>query len=200
MIQRPNNWNEVQEFTERQKLPLGAYICKIKQTTLQDNNYGSQLCVLFDIADGEFAGYYEKDFKSSTYNDKKWRGVLRLWVPLDDGTDKDEWTKSTFKGFVSAVEHSNPGYTWNWDERSLAGKMIGIMFRNEEWDYNGKHGWAVRPFRAISSDRVRSGEYTLPGDKALSTSNNTANAGYRDSFDALVGRVDSAFPEEELPF
>ena len=26
MINRPNNWNDVQEVTERQKLPLGAYV------------------------------------------------------------------------------------------------------------------------------------------------------------------------------
>ncbi len=64
--------------------------------------------------------------------DKKWKGVIRQFLPKDDGTDNDEWTKSSFKGLTTAFEHSNPGYTWNWEETSLVGKLVGILFRNEE--------------------------------------------------------------------
>lgn len=197
MITRPGNWNEVQEFTDRPKLPVGAYVCKIRQTTVQPCKTGDQLCVLIDIAEGEFAGFYDNDFRNSTLENKKWGGVLRLWLPLDNGTEQDEWTKSTFKGFISAVEHSNSGYTWNWDERSLTGKMIGVLFRNEEWDYEGKHGWKVRPFRSMSVDRVRDGDFTIPADKPLSGSSSHR--------DALQDRIASAGfheyeGEEKLPF
>ena len=167
MITRPNNWETVQEFTERKTLPLGAYICKIKKAVLQSSIYGDQLCVLFDVAEGEYKGYYDSDFKANTAQEKKWRGVLRLWLPTDDGSDKDEITKRTLKGFVTAVEKSNPGYVWNWDENTLAGRTIGVLMRNEEWAYNGKTGWVVRPFRAISADTVRRNEFTLPNDKPL---------------------------------
>ena len=71
------------------------------------------------------------------------------------------------KGFIAAVEESNRGYTWNWDERTLAKKEIGILFRNEEWEYEGKTGWATRPFRAISVDSVEDGSYTIPNDRPL---------------------------------
>ena len=174
MIRKPNNWNEVQEFSDRQKLPLGAYVCKVKQVRIQDNSYGSQLCMLFDIAEGEYAGYFQKDFASNTAQDKKWRGVLRVWIPADDGSEKDEITKRSFKGMVTSFEKSNPGYVWDWNENSLVGKQVGVLFRNEEWDYNGKHGWAVRPFRAISVDVVRDESYTLPKDKPLSAAANVA--------------------------
>ena len=40
-------------------------------------------------------------------------------------------------------------------------------FRNEEWEYEGKTGWAVRPFRAISVDAVEDGAFTIPKDKFL---------------------------------
>lgn len=182
MIRKPNNWNEVQEFSDRQKLPLGAYVCKVKQVRIQDNSFGDQLCMLFDITEGEHAGYFQKDYNGNTAQDKKWRGVLRVWIPNDDGSEKDEITKRSFKGMVTAFEKSNPGYQWNWNENSLVGKEVGILFRNEEWDYNGKHGWAVRPFRAISVDTVREESYTLPKDKPLSGTTNTAptnpNNGY----------------------
>lgn len=182
MIRKPNNWNEVQEFSDRQKLPLGAYVCKVKQVRIQDNSFGSQLCMLFDISEGEYAGYFQKDYNGNTAQDKKWRGVLRVWVPNDDGSDKDEMTKRSFKGMVTAFEKSNPGYVWDWNENSLVNKQVGILFRNEEWNYNGKQGWAVRPFRAISVDTVRDESYTLPKDKPLSATTNVAptnpNNGY----------------------
>ena len=170
MIKKPSNWDQVQEMGERKPLPLGAYVCKVKRVRVQDNSYGSQLALLFDISEGEYAGYYGKDYESNTNADKKWRGLMRVWLPKDDGSEKDELTKSLFKGFVTSFERSNPGYTFDWNENSLAGKTIGILYRNEEWDYNGKHGWAVRPFKAISADTVRNEDYTIPKDKPLSNS------------------------------
>lgn len=191
MIRKPNNWNEVQEFSDRQKLPLGAYVCKVKKCSVVDNSYGEQLAILFDIAEGEYAGYFQKDFASNTAQDKKWRGVLRVWIPKDDGSDNDEITKRSFKGMTTAFERSNPGYQWDWNENSLVGKTVGILFRNEEYDYQGKQGWSVRPFRALSADTVRNGEYTLPKDKPLKnrpTAAPVASNGYVE--------VD----DEELPF
>jgi hypothetical protein len=167
MIRRPNNWNEVKEFSDRQKLPLGAYVCKVKRVAVQANEFGEQLCVLFDIVEGEFSGFYNEDYKNNTNENKKWKGVLRQFIPKDDGSEKDEWTKRSFKGMTTAFEKSNPGYVWNWDEASLAGKLVGILFRNEEWEYEGKTGWAVKPYRAIPVDSVRNEDFKLPKDKPL---------------------------------
>lgn len=184
MIRRPNNWNEVKEFTDRQKLPLGAYVCKVKRAAVQANEYGEQLCILFDIAEGEFSGFFNDDYKANTNENKKWKGVLRLFIPKDDGSEKDEWTKRTFKGMTSSFEKSNPGYVWNWDENSLAGKLVGILFRNEEWEYEEKTGWAVRPFRAISVDSVRNEDFRLPKDKPLKNKNTSGYSagGYGSSY------------------
>lgn len=173
MIKRPTNWNEVKEFSDRKKLPLGAYVCKVKRAAVQSNEYGEQLCILFDIVEGEFSGFYNEDYKSNNSENKKWKGVLRQFIPRDDGSEKDEWTKRSFKGMTTAFEKSNPGYVWNWDESSLAGKLVGILFRNEEWEYEGKTGWAVRPYRAISVDSVRSEDFTLPKDKPLKPKNDS---------------------------
>lgn len=167
MIKKPTGWENVQDYTDRKTLPLDAYVCRIKKAVVQQNTYGDQLCVLFDISEGDFARFYDEDFKNNQNEDKKWNGILRLFLPVNDGSDKDEWTKRTLKGFITAVERSNPGYVWNWDESTLAGRTVGILMRNEEWSYNGKTGWKVRPFRAISADSVRKGEFTLPKDKPL---------------------------------
>lgn len=179
MIRQPRNWNDVKEFTEQEKLPLDAYVCKVKRAEVQ----GEQLCIAFDIAEGAQSGFYKRAFASDNRENKKWKGVLRLWLPKDDGSERDEWTKSTFKGMTTSFEKSNPGYKWNWDEQSLAGRLIGIMFRNEEWEYEGKTGWAVRPFRAMSVDTVRSGDYTLPKDKPLKSK---STIGYGESYDSFA--------------
>lgn len=200
MIKRPNNWNEVREFSDSQKLPLDAYVCKIRRAAVQNNGYGDQLCLLLDIHEGEFAGFYDNDFKNNTNQDKKWKGVLRVWLPKDDGSEKDEWTKSAFKGMVTAFEKSNHGYQWNWDEASLVGKLIGVLFRNEEWEYNNKTGWTVRPFKTISVDRVREGDFTLPADKPLK---NKSTSGGSDIDDlAKFGNVkfEEMDDDGELPF
>lgn len=167
MIDKPQNWENVQVFTDRTKLPVGAYICRIKRAIVKSGNYGAQLCILFDIEDGEYAGYYENDYNANTSENKKWRGVIRLFLPKNDGSEKDEWTKSALKGFITSVEESNRNYLWDWDEASLAGLELGIIFRNEEWEYDGRTGWAVRPFRACSIDTVVNGDYKLPPDKPL---------------------------------
>lgn len=172
MITRPQNWENVQAFSDRPKLPVGAYVCKVKQVGVQNTDYGQQLCILFDIAEGEFTGYYNNDYTTSTLKNKKWKGVLKQFLPIEDGSEKDMWTKRGLKGLITSFENSNPGYTWNWDEKTLVGKMIGIIMRNEEWAYQGKQGWAVRPFRVTSVETVRSGKFTMPKDKPLSGNSN----------------------------
>lgn len=170
MIRKPDNWENVQAFSDRKTLPVGGYVCRIKQSAVQPVGDGQQLAVLFDIVEGDYAGFYEDDFRGNTRDDKKWKGVLRIWLPKYDGSEKDGWTLSSLKGFTTSVEKSNPGYTWNWDEQTLKGKLIGIIFRSEEWDYNGKHGWAVRPFRAASVEAIREGDFEIPADKPLKNS------------------------------
>lgn len=194
MIKKPSNWDSVQAFSDRRKLPLDAYICRIKQAKVVATDYGEQLCILFDIDEGDYTGFFADDYANNSREDKKWKGVLRQWLPKDDGSDKDEWTKSSLKGLITSLVNSNRGFTWNWDERGLANKLIGIIFRNEEWEFNGKSGWAVRPFRACSVDTVLDGAYTLPDDKRLK---DKAPATYAASTSAFS---DFSENDEMLPF
>lgn len=195
MMKRPNNWNEVKDFSDRPKLPLGAYVCRVKKAAVQDNGHGDQLCILFDIAEGDFRGFYKEEYDDNQQENKKWKGVLRVWLPKDDGSDRDEWTKRSLKGFITAFEKSNPGFQFNWDESSLVGKYVGILYRNEEWEYNGKTGWSARPNRAISVDSARNGDYKLPKDKPLKNKSENSYGSYNEPTDYSVVDDDS-----ELPF
>lgn len=167
MIRKPNNWDNVQEMSDRAKLPVGAYVCRVKQVNVMRMESGEQLVILYDIAEGEHKDFFARDFQTSTMQDKKWKGVFRQWLPKDDGSDRDETTKRILKGMITAFENSNPGYVWNWDETSLIGKTVGILFREEEWEWQGKRGWSVKPFRAMTASKVRNGEYTIPEKRPL---------------------------------
>ena len=70
-----------------------------------------------------------KAYKSQSSDNKKWRGNVKLWLPKDDGSEKDDYTKRTFNNFMACVEESNPGYHWGWDENTLKDKKIGILAR-----------------------------------------------------------------------
>lgn len=197
MIRKPNDWENVQVFTERKKLPVGAYVCKIKQASVKPSDWGEQLNILYDIEDGEYAGFYAEDFKNQPPENKKWKGVLRFWLPKEDGSEKDDFTKRKLKGFITAVENSNRGFTFDWDERSFTGKMIGVIYRNEEWEYNGKTGWSARPFRATTADNVADGNFTIPEEKPLEKKS-SSNFGFAAPLSYQYASSDEG--DEQLPF
>lgn len=168
-----SNYDDVQAYTDFEKLPNGAYEVKIKKTkvtTYKSKSSGEEyqkLEIAFDICAGDWAGYYQKDLDNQQQEDKRWKGVLRLTVPQDDGSERDEVTKRIFKAAMIAIEDSNPGYHWDWNEAGLAGKVVGMLTRWEEWAYNGKTGWTARPFKFTDIAKVREGDVKLPKDKPL---------------------------------
>lgn len=193
MIKKINNWESVKAATEKVVLPPDGYVVEIKGAkvvTYKSNDGGlfEKLEISIDIAEGEFKDYYTNDYRNQQNEDKKWRGVLRLYLPKEDGTEKDEWTKSTFKGVVAAIEDSNPGYHWDWDETKLKGKKVGCIFRNEEWEWAEKTGFTARPFKFIAVDKIRTGAFRLPKDKLLKRDEYSSPASYTD------------IPDDDLPF
>ncbi len=167
-----NNWENVKAAGEYTPLPAGGYVVKImdaKEVAFNGRNGDfSRLDVSLDILEGEYKDYYKNDYKNQNAEDKKWKGVLRLYIPKEDGTKEDEWTKSVCKAFTEAVEDSNQGYHWDWDETTLKGKTFGCLFRREEWEFNGNSGWKTQPFRAVPVSTIRENKFEIPKDKPLS--------------------------------
>lgn len=71
MIRKPQNWESVQAFSDRQKLPLGAYVCNVLKAAVSHTTYGDMLQIGFDIAEGEYKDFYKSDFNANTAQDKK---------------------------------------------------------------------------------------------------------------------------------
>lgn len=190
-----NGYEEVKPITEKQVLPVGGYIVKIKAAQVKtykgQNGDFEKLEIAFDIAEGDYKGFYQNDFDAQQNEDKRWKGVLRQYIPTDDGSENDNRTKAYFKTMIEAVEDSNDGYHWDWDEKKLKGKIVGCVFRNEEWEFNGMTGWRTAPFKFIQADLVREGKFKLPKDKPLANKS-TIPTGFTE--------LDVINDDEDLPF
>lgn len=159
----------------REILPAGGYVAKILNAEEKRYDWGDVLLISFDISEGEHSGFFNKDYQENTNEDKKWRGTYRLNIPKDDGSEKDGWTKNAFGGAMWAIEESNQGYTWNWDEKSLKGKTVGVLFRNKEWEMNGNTGWTTECCKLESADDIRNGKFRMPKDKPLKNKQSNAS-------------------------
>lgn len=173
-------------------LPVGGYVCKIVSAKTEETNWGDKLVLAFDIAEGEFKDYYSKQFKENTSEDKKWKGTMRLSIPTGDGSETDSWAKRKMNNLIYALEDGNPGYSWDWDETKLKGKIIGLVFRNEEYDYNGKHGFAVKPGAIYDASSIRDGKYKPLADKLLKKTVSATVTPF--------AAVDVAVDDGDLPF
>lgn len=187
-------------YRDVERLPAGGYILKIVDAEEVENSKGSMLLIHFDIAEGEYKDFYATNYKAQTSEDKKWKGTYRLFVPSDDGSDRDEWTRRRFNTVIVNIEESNPGYHWDWDEKKLKGKLIGGLFNNKEYDFNGRHGFFTNCHSLVTVEKIRSGKFQIPDDTLLKGQNNNGYpvgaAPMGDGFMNIPDNVDDA----GLPF
>ena len=117
-------------FSGNARLPKGGYVCKILGVKFEEGKDGksSLLRVQYDVTEGEFAGFFKKQYDASTDDNKKFKGQTVVYIPKDDGSEQDGWTKNSFAKWTNALEDSNEGYKWDWDEKKWKNKAIGLVF------------------------------------------------------------------------
>ena len=189
------DYDKVKTYGDGMKLPVGGYVLKILNVKYQQGGKGvsDQIILSFDIAEGEYAGFYQKQYKSQDGEDKKWKGTYRLWVPSDDGSQEDEWTKRRFKTVMCAFEDSNDGFHWDWDENKLKNKLVGALFNDKEWEFNGKTGFYTNCHSFTAVQKIRDNDFKIPEPTYLK--NSSAASKNTDDF-VNVPEGDA----EELPF
>ena len=114
--------------------PTGAYEAEILNVRFLEANGTDVLRdvieVMVDITAGEYKGRYREVFEDQKdrFDNVKYRGIFRLTPPTDNDED---WRRRAFEGNLGCVEQSNPGYHWDWDEKKLNGKKVGISVRKK---------------------------------------------------------------------
>lgn len=147
-------------------LPAGGYVAKIVSAKVEDYQWGSVVVVAFDITEGDFKGFFKKQFDDNPNEDKKWRGVYRLTVP-DENSKYFDGNRRTFNNFIYAMEDSNPNYHYDCDEKKFKDKMIGVLFRNREWEMDGNTGWTTECGAVTDVASIREGKFKPLKDKPL---------------------------------
>jgi len=163
-----------------ERLPAGGYVCAIKSARVEASKNGNDLLIVaFDIIEGDHQGHFQKDFdrrkgaqRPGYANEAKWGGVYRQLL-----CGKDGLPNPFFKGMMVAIENSNPGYKWDWNEGALKGKRIGFVFGDEEYlSQKGDVRTIAKPRWPRSVDEIRKG-VTPPPLKTLSGASGAATTG-----------------------
>ena len=158
-----NNWNEIKEAGEFESLPANGYVAVIKN--VEDDAIKECLKISFDIAEGEFKDYYLELYKTMNF----WGGSFYR--------SYKEKAQSFFKGFITAVEESNPTFKWDWNEQKLKGQRIGVVLREEEYiPQQGPNAGKVKTRLIVdevrSADKIRKGDFKIKEKKLLETNTN----------------------------
>ena len=192
MIKKFGDYATTQAYTDGAALPKDGYVCKILNAQVKDGKKGQYIQIAYDIAEGPYADHFKKIFDGNKNEDKKWSTYFFLNIPNDDGTEQDGWTKRSFKTFTNALEDSNEGYHFDWDESKFKNKLIGGLFHYEEYQRNdGKVGKSTKMKNACSVAKIRSGSFKLPDDKLI----NKPAANTTEDFMNIPDQID-----EEIPF
>ena len=151
------NWSEIKEQGE--SLVPGGYIIQIKG--IEDVADKEYLKISYDIASGKFEGHFAQMWKQFNF----WGGTfIRSYK---------ETALSMFKGFINAVEKSNKGFVWNWNEQALKNQYVGIILQEEEYiPQGGAHAGELRTRLVVSKvvevEKIQKRDFTVPEKKCLS--------------------------------
>jgi hypothetical protein len=196
-MNKPANYETVKPRGLIGKPRKGFYVFKIlnaeeKMTKAAEGKPSRPMLVLhLDIAEGPYAGYFmDKWKKDSKYNPDKafYRAIHRQ---ITEDTER-------LKTDITSIEKSN-GFTWDWDEASLIGKIVGGAIG--EYEYFSKASQSIQTdieYRyLLPVSQVRSGELDPPLIRKLKKGDTSFDFGDNDpgNFSGDPGPSD-----ENLPF
>lgn len=177
-MKRIPNYNDIPVSGDYKRLAPGGYVIKI--TDIQDDAEKQYLRITYDIAEGPEAGRYKDELPENAYRHQFIRSYKEKALGM-------------FKAFTNAVEASNNGYKWDFDEKTLKGKILGVVFGYEEYEANdGNVKERLRIASCIDADRVLKGDFKIPDLKKLSKATNPAPNSIPNGFSPLG--------DEDLPF
>ena len=138
--------------------PVGAYIGEIQAAREAEQNGRPVIELFMEITEGEYKNRFHEvyeDQKERFGDNVKYKGIFRL-VPYMKGDE--DWRRKVFEENLWAVEQSNPGYKWDWDEKKLKGKKVGINIRKRLYTYNGKDRETTEIGRLESIEEIKAGK------------------------------------------
>lgn len=137
MIAKPKIYDNVEVNLEFMPISLGGHkgvIMGVEEYTNPISG-NTSLKVSVDTAKDDIQPeYFTEQYKNDTKVDKKWSNQAIKYVSLKE----DENCVRMLKAFITSVENSNNGFTYDWDKEvdQLKGKKVGLIFGLEEYTNN----------------------------------------------------------------
>lgn len=148
------------------RMPAGGYVARIQAVRVNGKNSDGKpvdyvndkqyVKLIYDIAEGEFAGRYSDDY---------WAGEDMDYGHCIYLSWKNE---GALKGNINSLDESNPGFDAlaalqgdNWE--LFIGKLVGIVLAEEE--YVGNNGKVKTRFKLPSlrsAQAIRDGKFRVP--------------------------------------
>ena len=140
-MNKPNGYDEAKASSSFTPVNLGGHYAIITRVEERTSSTGKDMIVVqFDFYDPDKqAGYFSKMFDADDREDKKWPFAGTKYIMVQDYEDPKK-TSRNFKTFCSCYEKSNNceiqwgGAAW---EKQFVGKNIGVVFGEEEHEYDG---------------------------------------------------------------
>jgi len=139
-MKKPNGYDDCNINSNNTKPEAGGHKAIILNLEECKSKTGKDMVkVYFDFdKDDAQAGLFTAKYKANDKPDKKWPFDGTKWILAEDNEGN---TNKQFKRFITAVEQSN-NMTVNWEAKDFAAqfkkKKVGIVFGEEEREYNGK--------------------------------------------------------------
>lgn len=188
-MNKPNNYENTKAYAGGAPLPAGPYICKVIDIAEMQSKKGKPMVkVALDIAEGPEAGRFLEQYRNDDRMEKKWPCVMYQLTEDQEGN-----CSRGFKTLLDCLEDDNPGYTTVWGEgfcAAIKGKMLGVVFRREQYEYNGELKWSCKPKSVRHIADIKEGKVKVPEDKLLKDRGGIALADPRaDSFEEIDADV-----------
>jgi hypothetical protein len=166
-MRKIENYETVQASSGEFARPTaGGYICKIidvEDVPMNEQGKGDYLRIEYDIADGEFKDYYKEQFDK--FGGNWFASFIRSYK---------EKALGMLKHFTNCIEASNPGYEWDWNEKGLVGKVVGLVFCEEEYKNNeGKIKTKLVVSQIKTVEEIKNGDFKVPAPKKLAVTTPT---------------------------
>lgn len=134
MLKKPENYDNIQVNENYTPIQLGGHkgiIMGVEEYTSEVSG-NTSLKVSVDTAKDDIQpNYFTEQYKNDSREEKKWSNSAIKYVSLKE----DDNCVKMLKGFITAVENSNPGFKYDWNKEidQLKGKSVGLVFALEEY-------------------------------------------------------------------
>ena len=156
MLVKPSNYDKIQVNQEFERLELGGHKGIIKNIIEYTSAISGNTSLKVEVdtsSDDKQPNYFQKQFDENTNMDKKWSNSGTKYVSLK----QDENCIKMLKAFITSVENSNNGFSFDWNKEvdQLKGKKVGLVFGLEEYQNDkGETKTATKLTQFRSIDKV----------------------------------------------